>query len=233
MLPFIIQKKLWYVRQQCLSWVLCGDFYPLMHWVSVAHAVSTLCIHSLLLFSFLVINLLGSTVEWQIILNWSCFNFTISSYCYTAATFLPHFPSQLDVFTSQVLISKTLDNWLPRGSFAPPSPSIYSASLCLLFSLMRSCSYHSSLGVCVIQAQTEGSQTSVRTWDQDSRGHVSTHCPWDYVCVGVSAQMLVPRHRHETWSLAYYNDDNGNVITLSLGTLLKTQCHEEGILNIM
>lgn len=146
-------------------------------------------------------------LEWQLILNWTCFNFTISSYCYCylpstvsfpptyIPSFLPPFPSQLDIFTSQILISKTSAEALALPSsrqLCSSQPlSISSASLRLLFSLMRSCSYHFSLGLRVIQAQTEGSQTSVHTWDQDSQGHVSTHCPWDYVCVGVSACVQV------------------------------------------
>lgn len=154
--------------------------------------------------------------------------------------FLPPFPSQLDVFTSQILISITSAEALAlppsRQLCSSQRRSISSASLRLLFRLMRSCSNHFSLGLRVIQAQTEGSQTSVHTWDQDSRGHVSTHCPWDYVCLGVSTCVRV-RYTHKTWSLAcYYNDDNdnGNVITLSLDTFLKTQlCHEKGILNIL
>ena len=111
------------------------------------------------------------------------FIFTINSYCYyylpsTAnfppthlppflPSFLPPFPSQLDVFTSQILISKTSAEALtlaPSRQLCSSQPhSISSASLCLLFCLMRSCSNHFSSGLRVIQAQTEGSQTSVHT----------------------------------------------------------------------
>lgn len=148
-------------------------------------------------------NLMSSNTKLK--LSLTCFTFTISLYCYIA-TFLPlrisfppthsflpsFFPFQLDIFTSQILISKTSTEALalaPSRQLCfsqPPLPLSSPASLCLLFCMMRSCSNHFSLGLRVIQAQTEGSQTSVHTWDQDSQGHVSTHCLWVCDCIGVS-----------------------------------------------
>lgn len=87
----------------------------------------------------------------------TCFNFIISSYFYCdlpstvsfppthsppfLPSFLPSPPNLLDVFTSQILISKTSAEALAvapsRQLHSSQRRSISSASLCLLFCLMR------------------------------------------------------------------------------------------------
>lgn len=148
--------------------------------------------HQLLLKCFILISLFCFSYLW--------FPVNSPTYLPSLPSFLPPFPSQLNVFTSQILISQT-----SAAALASAPPRQLCSSQQLSLSLLPHSVFCSawwghvwtifSLGLRVIQAQTEGSQTSVHTWDQDRRGHVSTDCPWVCLCVGVSAYERV-RNTH-------------------------------------
>lgn len=115
-------------------------------------------------------------------------------------TSIPDFlspPSKLNLFTSQNTnlynISGGLSLASPEASLLLPVPLYllcFTPSFVQPDEVMLEPSLY--LGLRVIQAQTEGSQTSVHTWDQDSRWHVSTHCPGGTLSVkGVSACVSV------------------------------------------
>lgn len=101
--------------------------------------------------------------------------------------------------------SQSVKHWRGSGPSSLKAVLLLPAPLCVfsftsyLFSLMKSCSNHLCLGLGVLQAQTKRSQTSVHTWDQDSWGHVSTHCPRTVfegvsVCARVKGALWSPDH---------------------------------------
>ena len=164
-------------------------------------------------------------------------------------SFLPSFhpsPPQLDVFTSQILISKTSAEALAVA----PSRQLCSSQppLSLSLSLSLRCS------TLVFCSAWWGHVRTIPLWDfvwykpkQRGAKPLFTHelemvggmfphiARGTHVCKGATACVRVAGCTREPRSLAccsHDGNDNGNVITLSLDSLLKTRlCHEKGIPN--